>query len=344
MDRCAIQENQETGLSCLRPSSHRVLFSVPWIARQPRPPQHLPRQTKERRDSDRFTNGREKPSSVPPLRIEAWSAFPPETHPRVRHPVNILIEVAGMPSVAQEASEADGRNNSGTAHGISILAKKRRWDDSSRGSSGSVGGGNDVVAIFVHGTDRDRDRVEQHNTATAGTTTTTTFTLNTLSPSQRKIIPLGSKRLCLSTSSGDDGRPLSMSTSPSRTARESALSHHHLLPAQSITAPCHICHRRPRRKVDLDSLANCEGCGQRTCFVCLRECLGWTENGTPIEPTATPMTTTTTTATTPPPQKQQQPWSTTSHGHRRMVCSRCCVERGEDGDVVCLGCVAVAGE
>ncbi|KIH87613.1 hypothetical protein SPBR_05298 [Sporothrix brasiliensis 5110] len=231
-----------------------------------------------------------------------------------------------MPSVAQEGPEADGRNNSGTAHGISVLAKKRRWDDSCRASGGSVGGGNDVVTIFVHGTDH--DRVDQRNTPTAGTTAT--YTRNHSSPSQRKIIPLGSKRLCLSNSSVDDGRPLSIS-SPARAGRESPLSHHHTLPAQSTTAPCHICHRRPRRKVDLDSLANCEGCGQRTCFVCLRECLSWTENETPTE-------------STPPSQKLLQPWSTTSHGHRRMVCSRCCVERGEDGDVVCLGCVAVAGE
>ncbi|KAL1894420.1 hypothetical protein Sste5346_005922 [Sporothrix stenoceras] len=242
-----------------------------------------------------------------------------------------------MPSVAQEAFEADGRNNSGSAHSISILAKKRRWDDSSRASHGSVGSvGNDVVSIYVHG--------DQH-TNHLSSMGTTTFTVNTLSPSQqRKIIPLGSKRLCLSnSSSADDGRPLSISTSPSRAGRESALTHHnHHLISQSLTAPCHICHRRPRRKVDLDSLANCEGCGQRTCFVCLRECLGWTENGTPTEPTHMSSMATTTTPTTP--QKQQPPWSTTSHGHRRMVCSRCCVERGEDGDVVCLGCVAVAGE
>jgi hypothetical protein len=26
-------------------------------------------------------------------------------------------------------------------------------------------------------------------------------------------------------------------------------------------------------------------------------------------------------------------------GHRKMICSRCCVERGPDGDVVCLGCL-----
>lgn len=27
-------------------------------------------------------------------------------------------------------------------------------------------------------------------------------------------------------------------------------------------------------------------------------------------------------------------------GHRRVICSQCCVERGSEGDVVCLGCLA----
>jgi hypothetical protein len=26
-------------------------------------------------------------------------------------------------------------------------------------------------------------------------------------------------------------------------------------------------------------------------------------------------------------------------GHRRMVCSRCCVEKGTEGEVCCLGCL-----
>ncbi|TLD26383.1 hypothetical protein PspLS_04818 [Pyricularia sp. CBS 133598] len=43
----------------------------------------------------------------------------------------------------------------------------------------------------------------------------------------------------------------------------------------STLAPCHICQRRPTKKSDLDSFADCEGCGMRTCYVCIRECLGW---------------------------------------------------------------------
>lgn len=26
-------------------------------------------------------------------------------------------------------------------------------------------------------------------------------------------------------------------------------------------------------------------------------------------------------------------------GHRGVVCSRCCIERGAEGDIVCLGCL-----
>lgn len=27
-------------------------------------------------------------------------------------------------------------------------------------------------------------------------------------------------------------------------------------------------------------------------------------------------------------------------GHRAVVCSRCCIERGAEGDVTCLGCLS----
>lgn len=39
------------------------------------------------------------------------------------------------------------------------------------------------------------------------------------------------------------------------------------------------------------------------------------------------------------PARQEQGGWTTGGGHRRVVCSRCCVERGQDGEVVCLGCL-----
>lgn len=37
--------------------------------------------------------------------------------------------------------------------------------------------------------------------------------------------------------------------------------------------PCHICHRRPTTRSLLDAYADCNLCGSRTCYICLRECL-----------------------------------------------------------------------
>lgn len=42
----------------------------------------------------------------------------------------------------------------------------------------------------------------------------------------------------------------------------------------NVLAPCHICHRKPTKKTELDSYADCEGCGERTCYVCIRACSG----------------------------------------------------------------------
>ena len=154
---------------------------------------------------------------------------------------------------------------------------------------------------------------------------------------------------------------------------------------------CHICSRDPKKKSDLDSFADCQGCGQRTCYVCIRECLGWDGSSggggpSPYPNAHSPTTTQTQPQPTPhhhnaptlpsphaavaastriegvstveeageisftmldaddedqhaqPAEHEQGGW-TTGGGHRRMVCSRCCVERGQDGEVVCLGCL-----
>jgi hypothetical protein len=36
--------------------------------------------------------------------------------------------------------------------------------------------------------------------------------------------------------------------------------------------PCHICHRRPTTRALLEAYADCDLCGERACFVCLRQC------------------------------------------------------------------------
>jgi hypothetical protein len=130
--------------------------------------------------------------------------------------------------------------------------------------------------------------------------------------------------------------------------------------------PCHICRRKPTIKSELDAFADCEACSERTCYICIRECLGLgvedpgeteedsdvlhlpfreTEDGMDLGGTGT--------------FDQASPdedlrfegnlgvgrgWEKTkTRAHRRMICSRCCVERGTEGEVWCFGCLGTEG-
>ncbi|KAK1460678.1 hypothetical protein CCUS01_08783 [Colletotrichum cuscutae] len=134
----------------------------------------------------------------------------------------------------------------------------------------------------------------------------------------------------------------------------------------SSLAPCHICHRRPTKKSDLDSFADCQGCGQRSCYVCVRECQGWEKDGRPSSNGGINSTqqdqgqdgldlSRSCTMDDVDDDRQRQSreeqeakrtgratrhngWS--GGGHRQMVCSRCCIEKGSEGDIVCLGCLS----
>ncbi|KAI1466631.1 uncharacterized protein F4812DRAFT_59914 [Daldinia caldariorum] len=144
--------------------------------------------------------------------------------------------------------------------------------------------------------------------------------------------------------------------------------------SQPLLSPCHICHRKPTKKSDLDSFADCLGCGQRSCFVCLRACRGWLtstaliaaateeeeqqqqqqqlpqkeEDDDSLSTSFTMQDVDDITPETPPPEETDRrqrkgggPGSSwIGRGHRELICSRCCVERGPEGDVVCLGCLA----
>lgn len=146
----------------------------------------------------------------------------------------------------------------------------------------------------------------------------------------------------------------------------------------NILAPCHICHRKPTKKTELDSYADCQGCGERTCYVCMRECLGWgmaprerhnhndfetevlmrdeetnseheqgEENNTGNEQSFN--------MEDAPPEDahidydgpradhriREGTWvKEGGTGHRGRICSRCCVEEGVEGEVTCLGCLS----
>ncbi|KAH8762515.1 hypothetical protein F5883DRAFT_116510 [Diaporthe sp. PMI_573] len=115
-------------------------------------------------------------------------------------------------------------------------------------------------------------------------------------PPPRKIISLSSpraKKLRMMTEQQDNEQqtPYSVHTLQQTSPRPAPLApssrHNHARsPSASklgsrttittnVLAPCHICHRKPTKKTDLDSYADCQGCGERTCYVCMRECLGW---------------------------------------------------------------------
>ncbi|KAH7274152.1 hypothetical protein FSOLCH5_000970 [Fusarium solani] len=117
-------------------------------------------------------------------------------------------------------------------------------------------------------------------------------------------------------------------------------------PTGAVLAPCHICHRKPTKKSDLDSFAECQGCGERTCFVCIRECQGWNLDRDTLlsEQEALSRSFQMHDADDDQPsqrsakggQEANKGWDAV--GHRSVVCSRCCIERGAEGDVACLGC------
>ncbi|KAH6610541.1 hypothetical protein Trco_000561 [Trichoderma cornu-damae] len=130
--------------------------------------------------------------------------------------------------------------------------------------------------------------------------------------------------------------------------------------------PCHICHRRPTKKSDIDSFARCQSCQEQTCFVCIRECRGRHDGGEASAPLPSDDDEGLSRSfhmddadecTTPPmipnhPSAQQYngdvnaPEGTAGRRtasrsiHRAMICSRCCVEKGAEGEVVCLGCLS----
>lgn len=106
-----------------------------------------------------------------------------------------------------------------------------------------------------------------------------------------------------------------------------SVEHSGISPVKPVVdlSPCHICYRKPTVRSDLDSFANCESCGKRTCYICIRECEGYmsgydadVKNDHELEHLEEPM-------------KKLE--------HKGMICSRCCVERGAEGEVWCLGCL-----
>ena len=222
---------------------------------------------------------------------------------------------------------------------------------------------------------------------------------NYQSPLTRRIIPLPSPKRQRTTVEREEGMR-SRSTSP--TAQRHAPTRRGSEPNQepstannrTATRPptnsaalmnrCHICYRKQTRKADLDSFTDCQGCGQRTCYVCIRECAGWGPNQysgaafggnnglyqtltpsseTPMEDSINADSSFTMLdvdedqanevarngihhAAGHPPLRtsdaryrpeERQNWG---GQHRGMICRKCCIEKGVDGDIICFGCLS----
>ncbi|KAM0248658.1 hypothetical protein ACHAQJ_009365 [Trichoderma viride] len=133
-----------------------------------------------------------------------------------------------------------------------------------------------------------------------------------------------------------------------------------------VLMPCHVCHRRPTKKSDLDSFARCQSCQEQTCFICIRECQSQSPNKTATPPLSEDedvlspsfhMDDADDCTMSPSSNIHAQQHNNNIHAtgrqgmfsmraaagssiHHAMICSRCCVEEGAEGEVVCLGCLS----
>lgn len=132
-----------------------------------------------------------------------------------------------------------------------------------------------------------------------------------------------------------------------------------------LIMPCHVCHRRPTKKSDLDSFARCQSCQEQTCYVCIRECRrqknlhnntnaslleedGGVERSFHMDEDECEMSlgTSSTYARQHHDSYAGEREGTSSRSsvdssvHHAMICSRCSVEEGAEGEVVCLGCLS----
>ncbi|KAM7207047.1 hypothetical protein V8F33_000146 [Rhypophila sp. PSN 637] len=196
----------------------------------------------------------------------------------------------------------------------------------------------------------------------------------------RKVMPLPAvKRIRTTDVKEDESRQTLAQTKPNSPISQDHDRAASAPPTTNFTTPtltqrCHICSRKPTKKSDLDMFADCEGCGQRACFVCMRQCLDWrplvlreeikdlprqknraslgamsTDSFTMEDANDAPD------ANGPHDQKEgqdssskhQQPKDTEgwpARGeHRQMICSKCCIEAGQNGDIICLGCLPYVG-
>lgn len=84
--------------------------------------------------------------------------------------------------------------------------------------------------------------------------------VHTKCPTQRSP-----KRMCLKPSQSRHLGPKPSTTQSHRADASTPI-------ASLLLQPCHVCWRRPTTWAVLDGYTDCEACGSRTCYICLREC------------------------------------------------------------------------
>ena len=122
-------------------------------------------------------------------------------------------------------------------------------------------------------------------------------------------------------------------------------------------SPCHICRRKPTVKSELDAFDDCECCGERTCYICTRKCEGpgimWRESSKVaqnlretnmvVEDACRDGDESIGIGMRDRMEDDSTLGQRAGHfsrpQHRDQICSYCCLERGEDGEIWCLGCL-----
>jgi hypothetical protein len=123
-------------------------------------------------------------------------------------------------------------------------------------------------------------------------------------------------------------------------------------------------------KAELDAFADCEECAERTCYICIRECMGlgvenrrareWaqeqdsgslnfsfsgSDDGMDLGGTSRLGLASLSYILQPGGDAdKERGWGNSRVAeHKRMICSRCCVEKGMEGEVWCFGCLGTDG-